>query len=519
MDDPRLAVALLRYQAISPYIADPPPRGRRRAVLERLAKHVWTWTDGSPRQFSAETLRTWIRRYRHGGLDALMDAPRTKPGTVLTEEVIAKAIALKTQVPERTLDTLIELLELSKVVEPGAVKRATLHRALKKRGVSKRPATRDREDLDRFEADFPNALWQSDMLAGPMLPDPARPGKTRRAWLYAFLDDHSRLLLGGRFSFKGDLPALELVLRRALQTWGVPRRLYYDNGAVYRSKHMKRVAAVLGMQGIVFTQAYRPMGHGKIEAFNRYCKRRFIAEVKASRVATLDELNEAFRAWARRYNDRVHGETQQAPLRRWRAASDSVRYADEEALRQAFLFSETRKADKSGVFSLHGVKFQVGSELASRRFEVRYDPEDLVEVEVFRDGHFVQRLRPFEVSTHRRPKPKPAEEATNQPPEGFDLLAHWVDQDRDERPEEPDPITWRQAERDKRDANTEALLTVLREHLDADALDEPAVRVWLAQHGPFDVEAFATSLASVLQSLPRDLHATVLLEQVREVLR
>ena len=241
--------------------------------------------------------------------------------------------------------------------------------------------------------------------------------------------------------------------------------------------------------------------------------------MKASRVETLDELNEAFRAWARRYNDRVHGETDQAPLQRWRAASDSVRFADEEVLRQAFLFADTRKADKAGVFSLHGTKFQVGPELANRRFEVRYDPEELVEVEVFRNGHFVQRLQPFVVATHRRPKPAPTDEATTDVPDGFDLLAHWVDQDREEKPEEPDPADWRRAEKQRRDARTEALLEVLREHLDADALDEPAVRIWLAQHGPFEVDAFTTALAGVLQSLPRDLHATVLLEQVREVLR
>lgn len=106
--------------------------------------------------------------------------------------------------------------------------------------------------------DFPNEMWQSDMLQGPWLPDPRRPKKARRSWLYAFLDDHSRLCLHGRFSFKGDLPALELVFRRSLQKYGVPRRVYYDNGAVYRSEHMRHVVACLGIEGITFTQVRRP---------------------------------------------------------------------------------------------------------------------------------------------------------------------------------------------------------------------------------------------------------------------
>ena len=525
MDDPRLQLALLRYQAISPYIAERPRRGQRAAVLGRLANHVWTLPDGSQRQFSAETLRAWIRRYRLGGLDALMDTPRARPGTALDEAVLAKAVALKNEVPDRTLDTLIELLELSQTVEPGAVKRATLHRALQALGLSRRPATEDREDLDRVEAAFSNALWQSDMLQGPMIPDPENPDKMRRAWLYAFLDDHSRLLLDGRFAFKGDLPALELVLRRSLQKWGIPRKLYYDNGAVYRSVHMKRIAAMLGMHGIVFTKAYRPMGHGKIEAFNRYCKRRFIAEVKASRVSTLDELNEAFRAFARRYNDRKHGETGQPPLERWKANSEHVRFPDEEQLRQAFLFADTRKADKSGLFSLHTVKFQVGATLANQRVEVRYDPEELDEVEIWTDAAFVQRLRPFQVSPHRRPKsrstatPQTAANAPETDGEGFDLLGHWIDADRDNVPEEPDPRAWKQSQRNQRDANTEALVEVLREHLDAEALDEPAVRIWLAEHGPFEEAAFTAALLRGLETLPHDMHPTIHLDALKEAIR
>ena len=52
----------------------------------------------------------------------------------------------------------------------------------------------DKEDLDRFEADRPNDLWQSDMLVGPWLPDPDRPGKVRRAKLFLFLDDRNNFV-------------------------------------------------------------------------------------------------------------------------------------------------------------------------------------------------------------------------------------------------------------------------------------------------------------------------------------
>ncbi len=220
--DPRLAKALARYEVIAGYIADPPRRGMRTARRVMLASKVWTGADGEPLKVSAETIRTWLRKYRLKGLEGLMDKRRPRRGVVaLSDDVIDKACKLKEEVPVRTLDRLIQILEGLEMVEAGVVKRSTLHRALKARGLSRSPVIPDSEDLDRFEAVASNSLWQSDMLAGPWLPDPARPGKVRRTWLYAFIDDHSRLLLAGRFSFKGDLPALELVFRRSLQLYGV----------------------------------------------------------------------------------------------------------------------------------------------------------------------------------------------------------------------------------------------------------------------------------------------------------
>ena len=321
--------ALARYQVISAYIALDPGRGERGALLEKLAEKVWTDTDGQPFQAAAETIRCWVRRYRRDGLAGLADKERPRRGVAaIPPAVVELACQLKREVPERSLDRLLRILEDTEAVEPGVVRRSTLHRALQRAGLSARLArVPDAEDLDRFEASAPNDLWQSDMLAGPWLPDPERPGKTRRAYLYAFLDDHSRLVLHGRWSFKGDLPALELVFRRSLQKYGVPKRVYYDNGATYRSGHMRQIVAEIGIHGIVFTRRYRPMGHGKIEALNKLIRAAFVAEVRASRIRTLDALNEAFVAWMdREYSRTVHGETGEAPIDRWRAGIAHVRY-------------------------------------------------------------------------------------------------------------------------------------------------------------------------------------------------
>jgi putative transposase len=498
-DDP--THALRRYQVISAYLADDPGRGQRTAYLDKLAARTWNGPEG-PFQVAAETIRSWIRRYRCGGLTALGDKPRPRRGIqALTPETVELVCALKREVPERSLDRLLRIIEGMGKVKAGVVRRSTLHRALQRAGLSARSArTPDTQDLDRFEASNPNDLWQSDMLAGPWLPDPEQPGKMRRAWLYAFLDDHSRMLLHGRWSFKGDLPALEIVFRRALQKYGVPRRVYYDNGATYRSGHMRQIVAELGMHGITFTQTYRPMGHGKIEAFNRLTRAAFVAEVKASKIKTIDALNEAFLAWADLDYGRVkHGETGEAPVERWRAGAARVQWADEERLRLAFLWKEDRKADKAGIFSLFGTEFQVGPALANRRIQIRYDPERLDEVEVWRDGKFAERLRRFEVQAHRRPKsePLPPTEEAREP--AADWLGHLTSQRSAAL--EPTPKELAQRLLEKRAAEDERVVAGIAGRVDPEVRDDDAVRAWLHRFGPIDA---ATAIAAVERLVARE---------------
>ena len=524
-EDRRQARALLRFQMISAYLAEEPPRGQRTAFLERLSAKSWPGVDGEPFQAAAETLRKWVRAYRQHGLEGLKDKPRPVRGSqVLTDEQLELACRLKREVPERTLDRLIEIMEAVGKADLGVIRRSTLHRHLQAAGLSARgKQVPDKHDLGRFEADCPNGLWQSDMMVGPWLPDPDRPGKMRRAYLYAFLDDHSRLLLHGRFSFKGNLPALELVLRRSIQKYGLAKRVYYDNGMVYRSRHMKQIIAELGIHRIIHTRPYRPEGHGKIEALNKRIRGSFLSELKASRIDTLDALNEAFLAWADlEYNRRVHSQTGQAPVDRWHDGITKVRFADDEKLRQAFLWSERRRVDKTAVLQLFGTAYQVDAALAKRTVEVRYDPEALEQIEVWHKSRFVQRAKPLVVQAWRRPK-KPDTEAkdadqTQRDDPVVDWLGHLVQKRQEEGFVEPSPRELAENVAEKRRSADEDIVKLLSDRLDEAVFDETEIRAFLAKYGPFDIEAANAALSRLLDSrgARTDHHVTVYLDAIRK---
>jgi transposase InsO family protein len=515
--DPRLAVALSRHQVVGRYLSLKPRRGLRKKLLDKLSCETWMGANGEPLSVSAETIRAWVRRYLRHGLNGLKDKERPKRGVLaLTQEQQDLVCRLKQEVPERSLERIIEIAQSMSLIEEGILRRSTVHRVLQSRGLSKRCGrTPDNEDLDRFEAPGPNIRWQSDELKGPWLPDPDRPGKVRRANLFAFIDDHSRMLLHGRWSFAEDLPHMELVFRRALQKHGIPDCAYFDNGKVYQATHVKQMAAELGIHRVVFTKPYRPMGHGKIEAFNRYVRSAFIAELKASHIETLEELNEAFLAFIdKSYNNSIHSEIGETPRSRWERGIESIRLADEEKLRQAFLWTESRTPDKAGVFSLLGIKYQVGAGHGKRRFQVRFDPEALHEVEVWRDNTFIERVKPFQVSAHRRAKTEEAEPAQDNGTKApvVDYLGHLMRERRKQGVIEPKIEAIAKRAFEKREENTRRIIALLDDRLKSGVVNADEVRSFMERFGPFDADLAELALDEMIESgVDRDLPVSVYL--------
>src|SRR5260370_7830483 len=84
-------------------------------------------------------------------------------------------------------------------------------------------------------------MWMGDPLHGP-----AVGGK--KSYLFAFIDDHSRAVMGARWSHHDDVVRMAAGFRPALQVRGVPRACYLDNGSPFVDACLLRGFGVLGMQ-------------------------------------------------------------------------------------------------------------------------------------------------------------------------------------------------------------------------------------------------------------------------------
>jgi putative transposase len=291
----------------------------------------------------------------------------------------------------------------------------TLLRHFERLELTARPGGRPPATWGRFEAAAPNELWTGDALHGP-------PVARRKAYLFAFLDDHSRAVMAARWGYFEDSVRLAAALRPALAARGVPQAIYVDNGSAFTDAALKRAAARLGIK-ISHSAPGKPQGRGKIERFFRIVREEFLVEIgDGSGITDLAELNRLFTAWCEAvYHARPHGETGQPPIQRWLAGAPFPAPSPEQ-LREAFLWSEHRLVRKDATIKLFGGVYETGPELAGRKVECVFDPFDLTVVEVRWNGAPAGLAVPQQIRRHSHPKAKPETPAAPPPATGIDYM-------------------------------------------------------------------------------------------------
>ena len=404
-------MALFRYQLICPALEPGLSMKARGRVVRAIAARGHAGPFGGQHRYSRDTLDRWIRRYRAGGFDAL--APSTRqPGTRIDTSVLELAVALKRENPDRTAAQVVRILKASTGWSPSE---STLLRLFHRHDLIRPPAEGGTAVFGRFEADVPNERWVGDALHGP------RVGG-RKTYLFAFLDDHSRLAVGYRFGFAEDTVRLAAALQPALAARGVPASCYVDNGSAFVDAWLLRACGKIGIR-LVHSTPHRPQGRGKIERWFRGVRDQFLVEVTDSTAAELTErglthaaalleLNALFTAWVEsQYHHRVHSETGQTPLQRWddgwQAAGHGPVMASADALTEAFQWSEQRTVTKTATVSLHGNTYEVQAVLVGCKVELVFSPFDLQHIEVHHRGRRYGRAVPFRITRHAHPKARP----------------------------------------------------------------------------------------------------------------
>jgi putative transposase len=225
--------------------------------------------------------------------------------------------------------------------------------------------------------------------------------------------------------------------RQAVQSRGIPRALYVDNGSAYVDSWLLRACAKLGVR-LTHSTPGRPQGRGKIERLFGTVNEQFLVEVHdstaqeltaqgISQAAALLELNRLFAGWVETvYHPRVHTETEQTPLARWAAGWERTgrrpQIPGTDDLAEAFRWAEFRSVTKTATVSLFSNTYQVDPSLTGRRVELVFDPFDMSNIAVNHHGKSFGKATPHTMTRHSHPKARPETAEDKPAPTGIDYL-------------------------------------------------------------------------------------------------
>jgi len=247
-------VALFRYELIQDVIDTRLSTKQRGLLVRAIAAREHPGPFGDTVRVSRQTIDRWCRWWKAGGFAALVPRPaRVAPRT--PAEVLELAAAFKRENLARTATQVARILRATSGWSPSE---RTLQRHFERLELTA-AAPSTPQVFGRFEASRPNELWTGDALHGPIVAG-------HKTFLFAFVDDHSRAVMGHRFGFAEDTVRLAAALRPALASRGVPEGIYVDNGSAFVDSWLLRGCASLGIK-LIHSTPGRPEGRGKIERF------------------------------------------------------------------------------------------------------------------------------------------------------------------------------------------------------------------------------------------------------------
>lgn len=396
----KMQIATFRFGVISDFVGGARlSRGERERLLQEKSERSWDIPHSGRTRISRTTILDWVRKYERGGrrIEALFPKDRKDRGNsrVLDEEAVLMLRKVRQEMPTAPVIRLIEEMKSRGWIEKGdRLNPSTVYRFLKGQGLMS-PLEPTPQDRRRFEAEFPNDLWQSDSMHGPTV---LEGGRQRKTFLFAFLDDHSRLIPHAQFYLTERLDNYLDALRQALLKRGLPRKLYVDNGPAFRSQHLAQITASLGI-ALIHSRPYQPQGRGKVERWFLTVRSQFLASPVPQ---DLEKLNQALQAWIdSAYHLRGHSTTGQSPLQRFTAHLECLRPTPSN-LEDYFRKRARRQVEKDRSVSLNGRLYEAPVPLIGKSVTLLYHDHDPARIEVLFEERSFGFLQPLDLRVNAR---------------------------------------------------------------------------------------------------------------------
>ena len=209
-------------------------------------------------------------------------------------------------------------------------------------------------------------------------------GKKVQTYLIQLIDDASRLIVGYQFFLRDNALNFQLVLKQAIKTYGVPKRLFVDNGTPYKNQQLSLICATIGI-ALIHAKSYSPESKAKIERSFRTVKDNFINCKDWNKYNSLEALNEEYRDYiVKEYNSVFHSGINDIPRNRFQRDFDKIKFINShDEIDKMFLHVEEKPVAMDSTVRIAGKDFEVPQKYIKQRILIKYSPDDLSFVYVF----------------------------------------------------------------------------------------------------------------------------------------
>jgi len=381
-----LDIAHFKFGLIAPVIQDNYPDGSAMAYYRRVTDVPIKRPDGSFFKYNPGTLQKWVSNYQRFGMDGLIPKARIDKGVSrkLNDTAIEEIYRLREKYPRINATMIHTMLIKDGCITPSVSVRA-VQRFIKLNDL-KSARNINVKDRKAFEASNFGKLWQADTCYLPYI---SEDGKERRTYLIMIIDDHSRMIVGGEIFYNDNSYNFQTVLKRAIEAYGIPDKLYLDNGSPYSNEQLNLICDSIATV-CIHTPVRDGASKGKVERNFRTLKDRWLYALDHKQIHSLAEFNSFLREYIFQHNTTVHSATGVTPLDRFMDTKDCIRKPkSQEWLDECFHNRITRKVNNDSTVSLRGTYYDVPPQFIRMTVEIRFLPDRMDEAYIlYEDKHY-----------------------------------------------------------------------------------------------------------------------------------
>ena len=380
-------IALFRYGLIAPVITDTFEESSQLEYFKKAASKKYL-VNGHEEQYAWQTIKKWYLQYKKEGYDALVNKTRSDchSSRKMSDDTIQRIKELKKEYPHISGTLIYNKLSDEGFINPNDICLGTILKFIRDNKI----LFNETEGIDRrsFVMENANDCWQADTSHGPYL---TINGKKTLTYLIAIIDDASRLIVGARFYYNDNSLNLQDIFKSSVKKYGVPKKLFVDNGKTYKNDQFNIICASLGLV-LIHARPYSGASKGKIERFFHTMKETWMRGLNWNEIKSIDELNDLLSQFIADYNNSVHSSLKKendeniTPNSRWFKDSHLIKKLDNNFIDIAFLHTAYPTIRSDAIANIKSHEFEVPMKYIGKKIVVKYNPLDFSTAWIYEDN-------------------------------------------------------------------------------------------------------------------------------------